>query len=375
MRTAKAAIGMILIVAAAAGGLYVTDHLLAAPEARVAGPGADPTVQVETIPLARASFDETIRAVGTARARQAVELTSEASGRITRIAFEPGRDVADGDVLLELDDRAVQADLKAAEATLAETQAALTRQEQLNRTGSASDAAYQTARAAMLRAEAERDRISVALEDRRVRAPFSGVIGLTDLVEGQMLDSQTVIATLDDLSVIEVDFSVSETYLPRLRTGQRIELTSAAWPGRSFAGQITRIDTRVDPATRSIALRAQIRNEDRALAGGMFLQVRLVLDERDGLAVPESALSAEGDRTLVLVAEDGVARQAEIRIGRQSGDLVEVLHGLAPDAQIIVTNLHRVQPGTNVEATARQPRSDVATGADAAGNLLERGGG
>lgn len=363
MRGARAAFGIIVIVAAAAGGLFLTDRLLAAPDTQVSrgpGGGGGGAVQVETITTQTATFTDAVRAVGTARARQAVTLMPDTSGRISRIAIEPGAEVAAGDVLLQLDDRAEQADLKAAEATLAEAQAAFARQEQLNRSGSASDAAYQTARAALLRAEAERDRAQVTLDDRAIRAPFAGVVGLTDLVEGQFLDTTTQIATLDDLSVIEVDFSVPETLLPRLRIGQRIELTSSAWPGRAFQGQISRIDTRVDAATRSIALRAEIPNDDRALAGGMFLQVELVLDERTSPAIPESALSVDGQRSLVLVAQDGVAQQVEVRIGRQTGDLVELVSGLAPGAQIIVSNLHRVQQGTEVQATPRALHADAA---------------
>ena len=352
MRAVRAVLGLIVILAAAAAGLYLTGRLLAAPDPQdgvgVAGGGAVP---VQTVPVGTASFSETVRAVGTARARRAIDLTAESGGRIARIAFQPGAQVAQGDILLELDDRAERAEVKAAEATLAEAQAGFDRQERLNRSGSASDAAYQTARAALLRAEAGLDLARIALDDRSLRAPFAGVVGLTDLVEGQMIEAATPVATLDDLSVIEVGFSVSETLLPRLALGQRVDLTSAAWPGRVFQGRISRIDSRVDAATRSVAIRAEVANNDRALAGGMFLLVTLVLDEAQALAVPERALSAEGDVNLVLVAENGAARRAEIRIGRQNGDLVEVLEGLDPGAQIIVTNLHRIQPGSAVQAT------------------------
>lgn len=361
MRALKAVLGLLVILAASAGGLYVTDRLLASPNA--AGPSGDEQagpLAVETIPVETVTFSDAVRAVGTARARKAIDLVAEASGRVTRIAFHPGDEVAKGDILLELDDRAEQADLKAAEATLAEAQAAFARQEQLNKTGNASDAAYQTAKGALLRAEAERDRATVSLEDRRIRAPFAGVVGLTDLVEGQMVDAATVVTTLDDLSVIEVDFSVPENLLSRLRPGQRVELTSAAWPGRIFEGRISRIDTRVDDATRSIALRAEVLNRDRALVGGMFLQVHLVLDERQQFAIPEQVLSVDGERNLVLLARDGVAQQVEITIGQQLDGMVEVVSGLSEDARIIATNLHRVAPGMEIRATPRDRITEAA---------------
>ncbi len=366
MRAVKAVLGLVVVLAAAAGGLYLTERLLAASEpAATAGQGNAGPLRVETITPEPVTFADAVTAVGTARARQAVDLLPDASGRISRIAFQPGDRVEAGAVLLELDDRAEQADLKAAEATLAEAEAAFDRQETLNRSGSASDAAYQTARAALLRAQAERDRALVALEDRSLRAPFAGVIGLTDLVEGQLIDTATPIATLDDLSVIEVDFSVPEILLPRLLQGQRVELTSAAWPGRVFQGEISRIDSRVDAATRSLALRAEIPNDDRALAGGMFLQVRLVLDERQRPAIPENAVTVEGDRVLVMVADGNSAHEVEIDTGQQQDGLIEVVSGLAPSARVIVTNLHRVSDGAPIEAVPQERRVDAAAAAPA----------
>ncbi|WP_374301979.1 efflux RND transporter periplasmic adaptor subunit [Paracoccus sp. (in: a-proteobacteria)] len=375
MRAVKAVLGLVVILAAGAGGLYLTERLLAAPEpaAEAARDEAAP-LRVETIVPETVTFADAVSAVGTARARQAVDLLPESSGRISRIAFRPGDRVEAGAVLVELDDRAEQADLKAAEATLAEAEAAFERQQSLNRSGSASDAAYQTARAALLRAEAERDRALVALEDRSLRAPFAGIIGLTDLVEGQVIDTTTPIATLDDLSVIEVDFSVPETLLPRLQRGQRVELTSAAWPGRVFTGAISRIDSRVDAGTRSLALRAETGNDDRALAGGMFLQVRLVLDERQRPAIPENALMVEGDQSLVMLAEGSTARQAAIATGQQLDGLVEVVSGLPPSARVIVTNLHRVSDGSAIEPVAQERRVEAAPGPAAAPAPSEGGG-
>lgn len=360
MRAFRAVIGLVVILAAAAGGLWLTNRLMAMQEPGAAAvSGNDAPLRVETIAAETATFTEILRAVGTARARRALDLLPDASGRISRLAFQPGDQVEAGAVLLELDARAEEADLKAAEATLAEAQAAFARQEQLNRSGSASDAAYQIARAAQLRAEAERDRAEVALEDRSLRAPFAGILGLTDLVEGQLIDTTTPIATLDDLSVIEVDFSVPETLLPRLRPGQRVDLSSSAWPDRVFQGTISRIDSRVDAATRSVAMRADIPNDDRALAGGMFLQVSLILDERRRPAIPENAISVEGDRVLVMLAEDGTVRQAEIVTGQQQDGLLEVVSGLPPSARIIVTNLHRIADGATVEAVPQERRAEA----------------
>lgn len=357
MRPLKAIIGMLVILAAGGAGLYLTQQLLASPNAGViSGRGDSGPLPVETIPVESETFSDNVRAVGTARARQAVDLVVETGGRISSINFNPGTAVKKGEILLELDNRAELAELKAAEATLAEAQAAFARQERLNSTGNASDAVYQTAKSTLLRAEAARDQAQAALDDRRLLAPFDGVVGLTDLVEGQIVDPATKIATLDDLSVIEVDFSVPEILLPRLKMEQRLEITTAAWPGRVFTGKISRIDTRVDAATRSVGLRAEIPNDDRALAGGMFLQVMLVLDERQGPSIPEQILTVDGDRKLVLIAKDGKAQEVEVKTGQQLDGQVEIVSGLEPGAQLIVTNLHRVAPDMEIKATVQNRR-------------------
>lgn len=359
MRPSKVLIGFVIILAAGGIGLYLTQQLLASSNIEVSQRGDDSQpLPVETALIETAAFSDSVRAVGTARARHAIDLLVETGGRIQNLNFTPGAIVKKGDTLLELDNRVELAALKAAEATLTEAEAAFARQERLNDSGSVSDAVYQTAKATLLRAEAERDQAQIALEDRRLLAPFNGMVGLTDLVEGQIIDPETPIATLDDLSVIEVDFSIPETLLPRLKIGQRLEFTSSAWPGRVFEGEITRIDTRVDAATRSIALRAEIPNEDRALAGGMFLQVNLVLDERKSPAVPEQVLTVDGDRKLVLVAENGKAKEVEVQTGQIRDGLVEITSGLEPGTQIIVTNLHRVTPDMPIDATVQVRRAD-----------------
>lgn len=359
MRMVKTALAALVVLGAGYGGLYLTERMLAATGEAMVAPRAPAPMRVDTVPVTMATFNETVRAVGTTRAIRAIELTPKTAGRVARIAFTPGMQVAAGDLLLQLDDRAEQADLKSAEATLAEARTAFDRQERLNRTGSASDAAYQTARAALLRAEAAHDLAQVALEDRSVTAPFDGIVGLTDLAEGQLVDPATRVTTLDDLSVIEVAFRVPETILPHLRTGQRVDLTSPAWPGRVFAAHVTGIDTRVGIETRSVALRAQIANDDRALAGGMFMQAELILRERQRPTIPERALSVDGAREMVMLVEDGIARQVEIATGQTRNGMVEVLSGIetaqaGPDAQpaqIIVSNLQRVRAGMAVEAT------------------------
>ncbi|MEB3420633.1 efflux RND transporter periplasmic adaptor subunit [Salipiger marinus] len=364
MRLARILLGIVLIAGAGFFGFQMTGSFLAAaPEP---GPGAGPgsgapqALRVMTEPVEELDFAETVEAVGTTRARRSVELRPTTSGRVETLSFAPGDEVTAGTVLLRLEDASEQAALKAAEATLAEAQAAFDRQERLQASGSASEAAFDSARATLLRAEAERDMAAAELDDMVLRAPFDGVVGFTDLAEGQLVDSADPVTSLDDLALVEVAFSVPERVMGRVRLGQTVSLISAAWPDRVFAGSISAMDTRVDPATRSVALRAEVDNFDRALKPGMFIEVTLVLSERRAAAVPERALTVSGEQSYIHVVRDGRAARVDVVAGQSMGSRIEVSGDLEPGTLVITSNLHRISDGASVDPIAPQ-QAQVAT--------------
>lgn len=362
MKTLRILLGLLLLGGAAVGGFVFTQDMLAAtpPSSGGGGRGGGPLV-VETRPVETLVFAETVEAVGTTLARQSVTLRPSASGRVQEIAFSAGDMVTEGQVLLRLDDAAARAGLASAEATVAEAEAAYERQLQLEQRGSAAEATLQAARAAMLRAEAERDMAINTLDDRVLRAPFAGVVGLTDIAPGQLIDSSTELTTLDDLSVIEVAFSVPERFIARLARGQTVTLQSPAYPEDTFQATIRVIDTRVDQTTRSIALRAAVPNGDGRLTAGMFMRVSLVLGERVSPAVPERALTVAGAQTFVYVAENGVAKRVEISTGAQQATMIEISDNLLDGTPVIVTNLHRVGDGSDIEVVGTGPETVEVT--------------
>ncbi|WP_172328892.1 efflux RND transporter periplasmic adaptor subunit [Mangrovicoccus sp. HB161399] len=353
MKALRVLVGSATILGAGLGGLHLSERWLSAAPAEAAqGPRSRAPLEVKTMPVASGTFSTRITAIGTARAHRAIDLTPDATGRVTAVLFAAGETISPGQPILRLDDEVEQATLKAAEATLAEARAALERQEALLARGSGTDALAQTAQAAFLRAEAERDLAAAALADRTLHAPFAGMIGLSDVLAGQLVTTSTVIAALDDTSVIEVDFRVPERYRAALRPGLRAELRSATYPGRLFEGAIVGIDARVESATRSVLIRAEIANGDAALSGGMYMDVALILDEREAPAVPEQALSVDGNRTLVHVARGGRAVLTEVKIGQTRDGMAEVLSGLATGDEVIVSNLHRISDGEDIAALA-----------------------
>ncbi|MAC78117.1 MAG: efflux transporter periplasmic adaptor subunit [Rhodobacteraceae bacterium] len=356
MKSIRILLGLVLLAAAAAGGFQFTGRMLAATAPSSGGQrGGDGAVVVETQPSQTLTFSETVEAIGTTLALQSVTLRPSASGRVVKVAFAAGDRVEPGDVLLRLDDAAARAALASAEATVAEAQAAYDRQSRLEKLGSAAEATLQSARAALLRSQAERDMAINALEDRELEAPFGGVVGLSDISLGQLVDSSTEITTLDDLSAVEVAFSVPERFMARLAKGQQVQLVSPAYPGETFTGTIRAMDTRVDQGTRSIALRAKVPNDDRRLTAGMFMRVSLVLGQRQAQAVPERALTVAGAQSFVHVVSDGIAHRIEVTIGSQQDGMVEIAGDLPAGAPVVVTNLHRLGDGTAVTVADAGP--------------------
>jgi membrane fusion protein (multidrug efflux system) len=194
---------------------------------------------------------------------------------------------------------------------------------------------------------------SARLEDTVIRAPFSGRVGLRRVSVGTLISPGDVITTLDDTSVIKLDFSVPENFLASLREGLTIRATAPAFPGRSFAGSVGSIDSRVDMTTRSVTVRALLANEDGALKPGMFLNVTLANDEREALVIPEEALTPEAERQYVFVVTEGKVSRREVRIGVRRPGSVEVLAGLRAGERVIVEGTQKVRDGASVLGTER----------------------
>jgi membrane fusion protein (multidrug efflux system) len=178
-------------------------------------------------------------------------------------------------------------------------------------------------------------------------------VGLRRVSVGTLISPGDVITTLDDTSVIKLDFSVPENFLASIREGLSIRATAPAFPGRSFAGSVASIDSRVDMNTRSVTVRALLANDDGALKPGMFLNVTLANDEREALVIPEEALSPEAERQYVYVVADGKVSRREVRIGGRLPGTVEVLAGLTAGERVIVEGTQKVRDGASVKGTER----------------------
>lgn len=297
---------------------------------------------------AQRTLRDEVEAIGTARANESVTITAKVTDTVSRVRFDDGAFVAQGDVLLELTNREETALLAEAQANLQDARTQLARLEDLLAQRTVPISQVDEARARFAAAEARYQSVVARLADRLIRAPFSGVLGFRQVSEGTLITPGTAITTLDDVSVIKLDFSLPESFLRLLRPGQALQARSVAYPGRPFAATVRTIDSRVDPVTRAATVRALIDNDELLLRPGMLLTVRLVTAERQALMVPEDALVQRGDRVYVYVVEEGIVDIREVAHGQRYQGWVEITQGLTEGEAVVTEGVIKVRPGMRV---------------------------
>lgn len=290
-----------------------------------------------------------VSAVGSLQALEAVELTSEVSGRVVEHNLAAGRQVEQGDVLLRLDDRQARADLQVIESQLADARRKLERATRLRSNNSVSQSEVDELRTAVDVALAEREAARVRLDNHRILAPFTGVIGLSDLSVGAYVTPGTEVATLDATDRMELTFSVPERFLGQVTLGQVVRGSSPAWEEEIFQGELVELGTRISELSRSLPVRALIDNPQGRLRPGQFMSASLTLREREALVIPEQAVLIRGDDKYVFIVDDGVARRTRVTLGSRMPGLVEVVSGIGAGDRVIVTGQDRLSSGDRVE--------------------------
>lgn len=340
----------VLAALAVGGYIYYEEVVLAKEEPAAASRqrGAR-TVIVEVAPAEAHELGVVLEAVGTTRALRSVNIVPHAEGRIVETDIVAGREVKAGTVLARLDDDIERATLAEAEATLEERNSALERAETLLKSNNMSRATADQIRSEVAKARAATDRARRHLEDREVRAPFDGVLGITSIDVGARVDTGTVLTSLDDLSAVEIEFSLPETVYGQINEGQAVTAETAAFPGRTFKGEVVAVDSRIDQTSRAFKVRARLPNESRTLPAGMFMRLSLSLGEREVIAVTDEALLVQGGNTFVFVVEDGKAERRRVTTGLRRGNLVEVKEGVEAGEPVIARGLQSLRDGIRVE--------------------------
>lgn len=302
-----------------------------------------------------ADFADRIEALGTLRANESVALTASVTETVESICFDDGDRVEKDQVLLEMTSAEEQALLEEARATVDEAFRQYDRVLSLETQGKAAKSLLDERKREWETAKARLVAIESRLADRVITAPFAGVLGLRDLSVGALVEPGDLITTLDDDSVMKLEFQVPSPYLEVLRPGLGIVATARAYQERRFEGEVKAIDSRVDPATRAIRVRAVLPNPERVLKPGMLMQVVLLKRPREAILIAEEALQPLGEKQFVLLVDETDGSKAvrrEVTIGGRSPGKVEIVSGLQPGDLVITHGALKVRPGNQVRIGA-----------------------
>jgi len=307
----------------------------------------------------RHDWESVLTAVGSLSAVQGVMVSAELAGKITAIPLEPGSMVQKGDLLVQQDVSAEQAQLRSADATLELARVNFERAKKLLHEETYSRADYDNSEAQLKQADAQVDNIRSAIAKKTIRAPFAGALGIRLVNLGQMLSAGDAIITLQSLDPVFANFSLPQQHLGALSTGLEVRIETDALPGAVRKGTVTAINPQVDENTRNVMVQATVGNPDLLLRPGMFVTVSVVLPERRSvLVIPATAvLNAPYSDSVFIIeqasgTDDGkggtVARQQFVRLGVRQGDFVAVESGLNEGDTLVSTGAFKLRNGQPV---------------------------
>ncbi|OIN85734.1 MAG: hypothetical protein AUJ12_08445 [Alphaproteobacteria bacterium CG1_02_46_17] len=286
-------------------------------------------------------FEEVIDAIGTATSNESADITVTVTETVKSINVKEGDFVTAGTVIAELSDEEELA-------TLNETTRSYMRYNELTKKNLGSAADRDTALARMDIAKAQ-------LNERRIVAPFDGIIGIREVSIGDLVTPGTIITTIDDIDPIKLDFSVPETFLAAVTNGMSIKAVTEAYPDQVFEGKIYTIDSRVDPDSRSIRVRALVPNPDSKLRPGLLMKVNIVRRNFNALAIPEGALMTSGSvKSVFVVDADKKVSSKVVTTGLREPGYVEITSGLSEGDQVIIEGQMKTGPGATVNIVGQQ---------------------
>jgi membrane fusion protein (multidrug efflux system) len=350
---------LFLGVAVVMGGIFGWQIFIGKMTKKFMGAMATAPQTVSSTIAAASSWQPRTQALGTLRAVRGADLAAQASGVVDKIHIDSGADVAAGTVLLTLkpnDDPAKLAQLQAqaelASITLKRDQEQLEAQAVSQATVDADASSLKSARAQVAAQQA-------LIEEKMVRAPFAGRLGIRLVDEGQYLGAGTTVVTLQALDPIFIDFYVPQQALARLKVQQAVSATVDAYPGAAFTGNITSVNSRVDAASRNVQVRASFANADRRLVPGMYANVDI--DDGDPstlVTLPQSSITYNPyGNTVYLVQKSGTddkgnpkltVLQRFVKLGETRGDQVAVLSGVAVGDEVVTAGQMKLRNGSPV---------------------------
>jgi len=368
---AKRMILMVVVMIAIIAGLgFVKFKQFQAMAAQFAAMQPPPDA-VTTIIAAQAEWPATLNAIGTVAAVQGVTVSADLPGVVDRIAFDSGKSVQKGDILVQLDTRQEQAQLAGAESQLQLARLNHERMKGLVQQDAVSRAEYDTAAAAQQQAEAKLSEIRATIERKTIRAPFSGVLGIRQVNLGQYLTGGAPVVPLQSLDPIYVNFAVPQQDGGQMRVGRTVRITANEPGSGEVTGRISAIDSVVDQATRNVQVQATLPNSGARLRPGMFVQAQVILGAAQRvIALPASSINYApyGDSVFILSDlknEQGQpyrgVRQQVVKLGPARGDQIAVLSGIKPGEEVVTSGVFKLRNGAPIQVNnSVQPANSAA---------------
>jgi len=330
-----------------------------------------PPDAVTTIVAVREEWPATLNSIGTVAAVQGVTVSADLPGIVDRIAFDSGKTVGKGDILVQLDTRQEQAQLAGAESQLQLAKLNFERMQGLVQQDAVSRAEYDAAAAAHQQAEARLGEIRATIERKTIRAPFSGVLGIRQVNLGQYLTGGAPVVPLQSLNPVYVNFGVPQQEAAQIRPGRSVQITVGELGDSKFTGRVSALDSVVDETTRNVQVQATLANPGGKLRPGMFVQAQVMLGAgRQVVALPASAINYAPYGDSVFVVSDlknpqgqpyrGV-RQQVVKLGDARGDQIAVLSGIKPGEEIVTSGVFKLRNGVPVQVNNKVQPGNSAT--------------
>ncbi len=342
-----------ILLGAVVGGIvwfkYFRDEMIA----QYLGGMVPPPVPVNVETVAPVAWTPGIDAIGTSLSVRGVDLAIESGGTVRELAFTGNDSAAQGQLLVQIDDDSEKASLAAAQAGLSVAATELRRAQTLSERGVNAQTTVETAQAQVESARAQVAQAQTALDNKRMVAPFAGVIGIPRIELGEYVAAGTIYATLQDTTKMRVDFNVPEQQIGALKIDGPVLATSEVGD-LSAKGRIIAIEPKIDPASRMVAVRAEVDNTESRLIPGQFLRVRIELPVEEGvIALPQTAVSTTlyGDTVFVVhgEGEDLTVSQVFVTAGRRFGGRIEVTKGIAAGDRVVISGQNRLSAGARIK--------------------------
>ncbi len=295
--------------------------------------------------------DVTIEAIATARAKRSVTLYPETTGEIVQLKLSAGERVKRGDVILKLNTQLAVLEVDLARTKFAAAQKKLERAETLRDSNVNTGAQVEDATNLAAQAKLELEQAEESLRERTLTAPFDGVVGIPGVELGDRVTPETSIVTLDDRSALFVEVEVPEQYLSRLSLDQKVSARTPSFDDIAFEGLVAEIDSRVDPVTRAMMVRAALGNDTDTLRPGMSFAIELSLPGKTYPSVPELAVQWRSGESFVWVVRNGEARRLVVRSVKRLNSFMLVDGEIAPGDLVVVEGVQRLREGIPVSFT------------------------